>query len=145
MRLIDADRLLDNFEQEITIDVSGEMSDPESCKQYVIDAISKILDQFHTMIEDQPTVYPLFAGRSNGKTVLKDFVGMCDVLENFGLSTTNPADTVQMVCENYQKILMELTGGFMSKLNYTPEAVLAYITDRFNEDEEDSADSEDSD
>ena len=130
MRLIDADRLLDQMDGEITISVDNV---PTASAEAIVKAVSDFMDKTASTINNQPTVYPMFAGRSAGKTALKDYMGMCEVLEYFGLSTSNPAETLHMVCENYQKVLMELTGGFMSKLNYTPDAVISYITDRYND------------
>lgn len=43
------------------------------------------------------------------------------------------AETLKSVLETYQTILIELTGNLMSKLNYTPDAILKVIYDRMEE------------
>lgn len=121
MRLIDADRLDKELSEEDYIK-EGEM-------------ISEYVDRMRSIIDNQPTIFPLISGgRSCGKMLFADYYSICKVLDHFGLDSTNPAKELASVLEQYQKIVCELTGGFFSKLTYDADVIIAKVQDRQNED-----------
>lgn len=121
MRLIDADRL------------DKEMSEEDYIKEG--EMISEYVDRMRSIIDNQPTVFPLFSGgRSCGKKLFSDYHAICKVLDNYGLDSTNPAETLSFVLEQYQKIICELTGSMLSKLSYYADTVIAEVQDKQNAD-----------
>ena len=109
MRLIDADRLIENAGPELS------------------EEVKKLAD-------DTPTIYPMFSGRTTGKTVLKEYMAMCNTLENYGISASDPLINLTYVLEQYQKIICELTHSRLSKLTYNATDVIALINDLQNDD-----------
>ena len=120
MRLIDADRLDKELSEEDYIK-EGEM-------------ISEYVDRMRSIIDNQPTVFPVFSDRSAGKKLFSDYHAICKVLDDYGLDNTNPAETLSFVLEQYQKIICELTGSMLSKLTYYADTVIAGVQDRQNDD-----------
>ena len=108
MRLIDADRLIENAGPELS------------------EEVKKLAD-------DTPTIYPMFSGRTTGKTVLKEYMAMCETLENYGISANDPLSNLTYVLEQYQKIICELTYSRLSKLTYNATDVMALIDDLQND------------
>ena len=108
MRLIDADRLIENAGPELS------------------EEVKKLAD-------DTPTIYPMFSGRTTGKTVLKEYMAMCETLENYGISANDPLGNLTYVLEQYQKIICELTHSRLSKLTYNATDVMALIDDLQND------------
>lgn len=108
MRLIDADRLIENAGPELS------------------EEVKKLAD-------DTPTIYPMFSGRTTGKTVLKEYMAMCETLENYGISASDPLINLTYVLEQYQKIICELTHSRLSKLTYNATDVMALIDDLQND------------
>ena len=109
MRLIDADRLIENAGPELSEEVKK-------------------------LVDDTPTVYPMFTGRTSGKTVLNEYMAMCSTLENYGISANDPLGNLTYVLEQYQKIICELSHSRLSKLTYNATDVIALINDLQNED-----------
>ena len=109
MRLIDADRLIENAGPELSEEVKK-------------------------LVDDTPTIYPMFSGRTTGKTVLKEYMAMCKTLENYGISANDPLRNLTYVLEQYQKIICELTYSRLSKLTYNATDVIALINDLQNDD-----------
>ena len=109
MRLIDADRLIENAGPELSEEVKK-------------------------LVDDTPTIYPMFSGRTTGKTVLKEYLAMCNTLENYGISASDPLINLTYVLEQYQKIICELTHSRLSKLTYNATDVIALINDLQNDD-----------
>lgn len=109
MRLIDADRLIENAGPELSEEVKK-------------------------LVDDTPTVYPMFIGRTSGKTVLNEYLAMCKTLENYGISANDPLGNLTYVLEQYQKIICELTYSRLSKLTYNATDVIALINDLQNDD-----------
>lgn len=121
MRLIDADRL------------DKEMSEADYIKEG--EMFSEYIDRMRSIIDNQPTVFPLFSGgRTCGKKLFADYHAICKVLDNYGLDSTNPAETLSFVLEQYQRIICELTGSMLSKLTYYADTVIAMVQDRQNDD-----------
>ena len=108
MRLIDADRLIENAGPELSEEVKK-------------------------LVEDTPTVYPMFTGRTSGKTILNEYMAMCKTLENYGISANDPLGNLTYVLEQYQKIICELTHSRLSKLTYNATDVIALINDLQND------------
>ena len=108
MRLIDADRLIENAGPELSEEVKK-------------------------LVDDTPTIYPMFSGRTTGKTVLKEYMAMCETLENYGISANDPLSNLTYVLEQYQKIICELTYSRLSKLTYNATDVMALIDDLQND------------
>lgn len=108
MRLIDADRLIENAGPELSEEVKK-------------------------LVDDTPTIYPMFSGRTTGKTVLKEYMAMCETLENYGISANDPLGNLTYVLEQYQKIICELTYSRLSKLTYNATDVMALIDDLQND------------
>lgn len=123
MRLIDADRLDAEIEKAET-QLEEEMS--------ILGAGS-----IKAMIDDAPTVWPVFTGRSSGKTICNEWTAIHQLLDDFGLDANDPVDTIKFVLNAYQKVILECTGCQMSKLSYTPEAVIACICDKQTDEHED--------
>lgn len=113
MRLIDADRLIENAGPELSEEVKK-------------------------LVDDTPTVYPMFTGRTSGKTVLNEYMAMCNTLENYGISANDPLRNLTYVLEQYQKIICELSHSRLSKLTYNATDVIALINDLQNEDIEEA-------
>lgn len=111
MRLIDADMLMEDLGSDIPEDIVK-------------------------VIENSPTIYPIFSGRQSGKTVMKYYLEMCQILENHGISANKPSENLDWVLNQYQKVLMELTGSMLSKLTYDANFIIPYIVDRLDECEE---------
>ena len=109
MRLIDADRLIENAGPELSEEVKK-------------------------LVDDTPTVYPMFTGRTAGKTVLNEYMAMCKTLENYGISANDPLGNLTYVLEQYQKLICELIYSRLSKLTYNATDVIALINDLQNED-----------
>ena len=109
MRLIDADRLIENAGPELSEEVKK-------------------------LVDDTPTVSPMFTGRTSGKTVLNEYMAMCKTLENYGISANDPFGNLTYVLEQYQKLICELTYSRLSKLTYNATDVIALINDLQNED-----------
>ena len=109
MRLIDADRLIENAGPELSEEVKK-------------------------LVDDTPTIYPMFSGRTTGKTVFKEYMAMCETLENYGISANDPLGNLTYVLEQYQKIICELTHSRLSKLTYNATDVMALINDLQNDD-----------
>jgi hypothetical protein len=109
MRLIDADRLIEEAEPELRDDIKE-------------------------LTEKIPTVYPMFTGRTSGKTVLNEYMAMCNTLENYGISANDPFGNLTYVLEQYQKLICELTHSRLSKLTYNATDVIALINDLQNDD-----------
>lgn len=118
MELIDRDKLLKDVENDL-------MLNEKSC--------SECIDHIRTLIDDQPQVFPMFSGRTKGKTAFKNYIGMCEVLDNYGIDSTSPVESLDFVLRQYQKIICESTGCRMSKLTYDADIVIATINDRINE------------
>ena len=108
MRLIDADRLIENAGPELS-------------------------EKVKKLVDDTPTIYPMFSGRTTGKTVLKEYMAMCETLENYGISANDPLSNLTYVLEQYQKIICELTYSRLSKLTYNATDVMALIDDLQND------------
>ena len=108
MRLIDADRLIENAGPELS-------------------------EKVKKLVDDTPTIYPMFSGRTTGKTVLKEYMAMCETLENYGISANDPLSNLTYVLEQYQKIICELTYSRLSKLTYNATDVMALINDLQND------------
>lgn len=109
MRLIDADRLIEEAEPELQDDIKE-------------------------LTEKIPTVYPMFIGRTSGKTILNEYMAMCKTLEDYGISANDPFGNLTYVLEQYQKIICELTYSRLSKLTYNATDVIALINDLQNDD-----------
>lgn len=122
MRLIDADRLDAEIEKAET-QLEEEMS--------ILGAGS-----IKAMIDDAPTVWPMFIGRGTGKHICNEWLAIHQLLDDFGLDANDPVDTIKFVLNAYNKVILECTGCQMSKLSYTPEAVIACICDKQTEDHE---------
>lgn len=114
MRLIDADRLIEKAGCELS-------------------------EEILKMIEETPTVYPMFTGRTAGKTALLEYMAMCETLENYGISSTDPLGNLTYVLQQYQKIICELTNSRLSKLTYNATDVISLINDLQTEDIEERA------
>ena len=114
MRLVDADRL------KLVIDL---MNDPKE-GETVVDVVQKIIDE-------QPTIWPMFSGRTCGKTALNNYIGACQVMNNHGIDHMDLVETLNYVLNQYQKIIEELTGSKLTKLTYDAEYVIETVKERF--------------
>ena len=112
MRLIDADRLIDNNQDKLSAETVE-------------------------LIRNVPTVYPIFTGRQSGKTILKEYLYLCKVMENHGLSASNPCGNLDFVLNQYQRVICELTHSRLSKLTYYAEGVISCVNEVFSEQERD--------
>ena len=56
---------------------------------------------------------------------------MKDTLENVAEDYGLTPDGVRYALTQYQKVIEELTGGMLTKLNYTSEAVCECVKERF--------------
>lgn len=120
MRLIDADKLNKDIQEK-----------PFLLNETPIEFYERLLQ----MIDDQPTVFPLFAsGRLNGKQVFMNYLNMCKVLDAFGIDSTDPANSLRFVLNQYQTIICELTNGFFSKLTYDADVVIDKVVEECKKD-----------
>lgn len=80
MRLIDADRLnADIVKAEETCDEAGTILGAGAIKE---------------LIKNAPTVWPIFSGRTTGKTAMKEYMAIVEMLKVSGMDTTNPVKTI---------------------------------------------------
>lgn len=120
MRLIDADKLNKDIQEK-----------PFLLNETPMELYERLLQ----MIDDQPTVFPLFAsGRMNGKQVVMNYLNMCKVLDAFGIDSTDPANSLRFVLNQYQTIICELTNGFFSKLTYDADVVIDKVVEECKKD-----------
>ena len=120
MRLIDADKLNKDIKEN-----------PFLLSETPIEFYERLLQ----MIDDQPTVFPLFAsGRLHGKQVVMNYLNMCKVLDAFGIDSTDPANSLRFVLNQYQTIICELTNGFFSKLTYDADVVIDKVVEECKKD-----------
>lgn len=120
MRLIDADKLNKAIQEN-----------PFLLNETPMEYYERLLQ----MIDDQPTVFPLFAsGRLNGKQVIMNYLNMCKALDAFGIDSTDPANSLRFVLNQYQTIICELTNGFFSKLTYDADVVIDKVVEECKKD-----------
>lgn len=92
------------------------------------------VDMIKNIIYDQPTVFAVFSGgRRVGKKAMAEYVNMCRVLDDYGIDSTNPAQNLRYVLEQYQRVITELTGSLLSKLTYSADVVISHITDELED------------
>lgn len=92
------------------------------------------VDMIKNLIYDQPTVVAVFSGgRRVGKKAMAEYVNMCRVLDDYGIDSTNPAQNLRYVLEQYQRVITELTGSLLSKLTYSADVVISHITDELED------------
>ncbi len=114
MRLIDADKFENDLEE---LGLTAEQA-----------------EKVKNLVYDQPTVFAVFSGgRMVGKRAMAEFVNMCRVLDDYGIDSTNPAQNLRYVLEQYQKVITELTGSLLSKLTYSADVVISHITDELED------------
>lgn len=123
MKLIDADRL----------NVAIEKLESDLEEEYSVPSYGAL----KSLIDEQPAVYPIFSARTSGKTILREYCAIREILENYGLDSTDPVETLNFVLNQYQRIIADLTGGFFSKLSYEADVIIAKVCDRLT-DEDDS-------
>lgn len=114
MRLIDADRLNACIDNMLAGEYEG---DPEI--------------QLKKLIEDQPTVFPMFMGRTNGKTAFKNYVGMCKVLDEHGIDSLNPIESLEYVLQQYQRVIDYCTNGKFSKLTTDANVLIETVREYY--------------
>ena len=122
MKLIDADRL----------NVAIEKLESDLEEEYSVPSYGAL----KSLIDEQPTVYPIFSARSGGKTVLREYCAIREILENYGLDSTDPIETLNFVLNQYQRVVADLTGGFFSKLSYEADVIIAKVCDRLTAEED---------
>ena len=114
MRLIDADKFENDLEE---LGLTAEQA-----------------EKVKNLVYDQPTVFAVFSGgRMIGKKAMAEFVNMCRVLDDYGIDSTNPAQNLRYVLEQYQRVITELTGSLLSKLTYSADVVISHITDELED------------
>ena len=119
MKLIDADKLNKDIQKaEEAFEAEMTVLGAEAIK---------------SLIDIQPEVWSLFTGRCAGKKAFSEYVALCKLLDHYGVDSTKPVDSFKFILEAYQKVILECTGSQMSKLTYTPEAVISCICDRQTE------------
>lgn len=79
------------------------------------------------ILQRQPTVFPMFNGRTSGKKLCNEYIAMCKALDDYGIDSTNPVKSLQFVLAQYQKIICELTHGRLSKLTYYANDVISEV------------------
>ena len=132
MRLIDADRL------EAYISRNGVIPYDKLVPNVAIETIIDldIENTIRRIIDEQPTIFPLFSGRSSGKKLVSEYLAMCHILDDYGLNSFDPVDTLRFVLEQYQKVICECTGCQLSKLSYDASTVISAICDRCTEEQQ---------
>ena len=118
MWLIDGDRLEADLRKEGIIgDII--LNNPKTSAEMAFDIMG--------ILQRQPTVFPMFGGRTSGKKLCNEYVSMCKVLDDYGIDSTNPVESLQFVLAQYQKIICELTHGRLSKLTYYANDVISEV------------------
>lgn len=132
MRLIDADRL------EAYISRNGVIPYDKLVPNVAIETIIDldIENTIRRIVDEQPTVFPLFSGRSSGKKLTSEYLAMCHILDDYGLNSIEPVDTLRFVLEQYQKVICECTGCQLSKLSYDASTVISAICDKCTEEQQ---------
>lgn len=132
MRLIDADRLEAHINRNGVIPYD-ELA-PDVDMKTIIDL--GVENTIRRIIDEQPTIFPLFSGRSSGKKLVSEYLAMCHILDDYGLNSLDPVDTLRFVLEQYQKVICECTGCQLSKLSYDASTVISAICDRCTEEQQ---------
>ena len=110
MRLIDADELKEGLK-----DLKAEGYN----QKYVQGLQDAIDDYFSQIIDDAPT--------ANVQPVKQD-TELSSILQDYGIKDT---DTLRYILDQYQKIIVDITGGQMSYLTYPAETVIACADDNY--------------
>ena len=121
MKLIDADKLNAAIEK-----MKSDLEEEYSVPSY---------GALKSLIDEQPTVYPIFSSRTGGKTILYEYCAMRETLANYGLDSENPVSELNFVLNQYQRIIADLTGGFFSKLSYEADVITAKVCDKFTDED----------
>lgn len=118
MWLIDGDRLEADLRKEGIIgDII--LSNSKTSAEIAFDIMG--------ILQRQPTVFPMFGGRTSGKKLCNEYVSMCKDLDDYGIDSTNPVESLRFVLAQYQKIICELTHGRLSKLTYYANDVISEV------------------
>lgn len=64
---------------------------------------------------------------------MKDLMELC---ANHDFYADNPIEVLDFILTQYQKVIVECTGGLLSKLTYDADVVISHIFDKANEQEE---------
>lgn len=132
MRLIDADRLEAYISRNGVIPYN-ELA-PDVDMKSIIDL--GVENTIRKIIDEQPTVFPLFSNRSSGKKLVSEYLTICHILDDYGLNSLDPVDTLRFVLEQYQKVICECTGCQLSKLSYDASTIISAICDRCTEEQQ---------
>ena len=65
--------------------------------------------------------------------ITDDLMKLC---RNHDFYTENPIECIDFILDQYQKVMIECTGGLLSKLTYDADVVISHIFDKANEQEE---------
>lgn len=110
MRLIDADALIATMENMRSI------SNNVKQRQIEESILHGIVPQ---IIDDEPTIEA---------EPVKQVTELSIILQDYGIKDT---DTLRYILDQYQKIIIEITGGQMSYLTYPAETVIACANDNY--------------
>ena len=66
---------------------------------------------------------------------VKQDTELSTILQDYGIKD---ADTLRYIIDQYQKVLVEITGGMLSKLVYPAKTVMEYADDRYRKYHEES-------
>lgn len=68
---------------------------------------------------------------------VKQDTELSSILQDYGIKDT---DTLRYILDQYQKIIVEITGGVLSKLVYPAKTVIAYADDNYHKEVENETD-----
>lgn len=110
MRLIDADELKEDL-KDLKV---------EGYNQKYVQGLQDAIDNyFPQIIDDAPT--------ADGQPVKQD-TELSIILQDYGIKDT---DTLRYILDQYQKIIVDITGGQMSYLTYPAKTVIACADDNY--------------
>lgn len=124
--------------------IDGDRLEADLCKEGIIGDIilnnsktsAEIAFDIMGILQRQPTVFPMFGGRTSGKKLCNEYVSMCKALDDYGIDSTNPVESLQFVLAQYQKIICELTHGRLSKLTYYANDVISEVESIYTDEAE---------
>lgn len=81
------------------------------------------------------TLHKIRADLKNEQKVEVDNITdeLFELFDDLGLDKENPVENLRNILTQYQKIVLQLTGSFFSKITYDADTIISYVNDRQND------------